>query len=68
MESSIAMAWSESSSRCITRGNCKKDLIHNGNTGKIEIDPDTFLVRLDGDQLPVDAAKTLAMTQRYFLF
>ncbi len=51
-----------------TRSLKKKDLIHNGHTGKIEIDPDTFIVRLDGEELPVDAAKELAMTQRYFLF
>lgn len=51
-----------------TRNIKKKDLIHNGNVGKIEIDPDTFIVHLDGEELPVDAAETLSMTQRYFLF
>ncbi len=51
-----------------TRNLKKKDMVLNGNIGKIEIDPDTFLVRLDGELLPVDAAKELSMTQRYFLF
>ncbi len=51
-----------------TRAIKKKDMIHNGVLGKIEIDPETFIVRLDGEELPVDAAAELPMTQRYFLF
>lgn len=46
----------------------KKDLKLNDKMAKIEIDPETFRVRLDGELLPVDAAKELALTQRYFLF
>jgi urease subunit alpha len=40
----------------------------NDSLGKIEIDAETFRVRLEGKLLPVDAAKELALTQRYFLF
>ena len=46
----------------------KKDMKLNDTLGKIEIDAETFRVKLDGELLPVDAAKELALTQRYFLF
>jgi urease subunit alpha len=46
----------------------KKDMKLNDHIGKIEIDAETFRVRLDGQLLPVDAAQRLALTQRYFLF
>jgi urease subunit alpha len=46
----------------------KKDLKLNNNLAKIDIDPETFRVRLDGKLLPVDPAAELALTQRYFLF
>jgi urease alpha subunit len=46
----------------------KKDLKLNDHVGKIEINPETFRVTLDGELLPVDAAKELPLTQRYFLF
>lgn len=46
----------------------KKDMKLNDAVGKIEIDAETFRVRLEGKLLPVDAAKELALTQRYYLF
>lgn len=46
----------------------KKDMKLNDRLGKIEINPETFRVRLDGELLPVDAAKVLPLSQRYFLF
>jgi len=46
----------------------KKDMKLNDRLAKIEIDAETFRVRIDGELLPVDAAKQLALTQRYFLF
>src|SRR5262249_1973714 len=46
----------------------KKDLKLNDTLAKIEIDPETFRVRLDGQLLPVDPAERLSLTQRYFLF
>jgi urease subunit alpha len=46
----------------------KKDMIHNTATPKIEIDPETYEVRADGDLLVCQPAKELAMAQRYFLF
>jgi urease subunit alpha len=46
----------------------KKDLIHNGYQPKMEIDPQTYAVRADGQLLTCDAATVLPMAQRYFLF
>lgn len=52
-----------------TRGGIgKKDMIHNDATPDIEVDPETYEVRADGELLTCDPAETLPMTQRYFLF
>ncbi|GJL75648.1 MAG TPA: urease subunit alpha [Nitrosomonas sp.] len=51
-----------------TRGLRKKDMIHNGATPKMEIDPETYEVRADGELLTCEPADTLPMAQRYFLF
>jgi urease subunit alpha len=52
--------------RC--RSISKKDLKLNGETPKIDVNPDTYEVRADGELLTCEPAKTLALTQRYFLF
>ena len=51
-----------------TRTLTKSDLVHNGNTGRIEVDPQTYQVRVDGELVTCEPAEQLAMTQRYFLF
>jgi urease subunit alpha len=52
-----------------TRGGIgKASMIHNGATPKIEIDPETYEVRADGQLLVCEPAKVLPMAQRYFLF
>ncbi|GAA5264229.1 urease subunit alpha [Acidiphilium sp. MT5] len=52
-----------------TRGGIsKKDMIHNDATPQIEVDPETYEVRADGELLTCAPAETLPMTQRYFLF
>ena len=51
-----------------TRHLKKSDMIHNGSTPLIEVDPETYAVRADGELLVCDPAQTLPMTQRYFLF
>jgi len=51
-----------------TRHIGKKDLIHNNATPKIEVDPETYEVRADGELLVCEPAQSLPMTQRYFLF
>ncbi|MBI2312678.1 MAG: urease subunit alpha [Betaproteobacteria bacterium] len=51
-----------------TRRLGKKDMIHNGATPKIQVDPETYQVRADGELLWCEPAAVLPMAQRYFLF
>jgi urease subunit alpha len=51
-----------------TRGIGKKDMVHNSLQPKIEVDPETYQVRADGELLVCEPAKVLPMAQRYFLF
>ena len=52
-----------------TRGGIgKADMIHNSATPKMEVDPETYEVRADGELLTCEPAEVLAMAQRYFLF
>ncbi|MDE1974246.1 MAG: urease subunit alpha, partial [Hyphomicrobiales bacterium] len=46
----------------------KKSMIHNDATPAIEVDPETYEVRADGELLTCAPAETLPMAQRYFLF
>ncbi len=46
----------------------KKDMIHNSWQPKIEVDPETYVVKADGELLTCEPAKELPMAQRYFLF
>jgi urease subunit alpha len=50
------------------RGLRKSDMIHNGATPKIDVDPETYAVRADGELLVCEPASVLPMAQRYFLF
>ena len=45
----------------------KADMVRNDATPVIEVDPETYEVRLDGELATVPAAETLPMTQLYFL-
>jgi urease subunit alpha len=52
-----------------TRGGIgKASMIHNSATPNIEINPETYEVRADGQLLVCEPAKVLPMAQRYFLF
>jgi urease subunit alpha len=52
-----------------TRGGIsKKDMVHNATTPKIEVDPETYEVKADGELLTCAPAEVLPMAQRYFLF
>jgi urease subunit alpha len=52
-----------------TRGGIsKKSMIHNSATPHVEVDPETYEVRADGELLTCEPATILPMTQRYFLF
>jgi urease subunit alpha len=46
----------------------KSDMIHNGATPRMEVDPETYEVRADGELLICELAEVLPMAQRYFLF
>ncbi|WP_211178474.1 urease subunit alpha [Brasilonema octagenarum] len=51
-----------------TRELKKADLKLNDATPQIDVDPETFHVRVDGKLLTCEPATSLPMTQRYFLF
>jgi urease subunit alpha len=52
--------------------NCRKltkaDMVLNDYQPRIEVDPQTYLVKADGVPLTCEPAKTLPMAQKYFLF
>ena len=50
------------------RGVRKQHMVHNSYLPKMEIDAQTYSVRADGTLLTCEAAASLPMTQRYFLF
>ncbi|MDX1781912.1 MAG: urease subunit alpha [Thalassovita sp.] len=51
-----------------TRGIGKKDLKLNDATPHIEVNPETYEVRADGELLTCEPAEVLPMAQRYFMF
>jgi urease subunit alpha len=52
-----------------TRGGIgKASMIHNNATPRIDVDPETYEVRADGELLTCEPATVLPMAQRYFLF
>ncbi len=52
-----------------TRGGISKaDMVLNDATPQIEVDPESYEVRADGELLTCEPARELAMAQRYFLF
>jgi urease subunit alpha len=52
--------------RC--RGLSKRDMINNDLIPRIEVDPETYEVRANGELLTCEPATRLALAQRYFLF
>ena len=51
-----------------TRTLAKSDMVHNGATPEITVDPETYVVKADGVHLVCEPATELPLTQRYFLF
>ncbi len=51
-----------------TRNVGKKDLLFNDSCPDIEIDPETYMVKADGDLLECEPVSELPLAQRYFLF
>jgi urease subunit alpha len=52
--------------------NCRKigktGMLHNNATPKIEVDPETYEVRVEGTLITCEPATVLPLAQRYFLF
>lgn len=46
----------------------KKSLIHNDQMPKIEVDPNKYTVRVNGEIITCDPASNLPLAQRYYLF
>ena len=46
----------------------KQHMVLNDATPHIEVDPETYEVRADGEALVCEPAAVLPMAQRYFLF
>lgn len=46
----------------------KADMVLNNATPRIEVDPETYEVRADGELLTCEPADVLPLAQRYFLF
>ena len=51
-----------------TRGIGKADMVLNDAMPEVEVDPETYEVRADGELLTCEPAEVVPMAQRYFLF
>jgi urease subunit alpha len=51
-----------------TRAIGKRDMKLNDALPKIDVDPETYIVRADGELLACEPAIELPLAQRYFLF
>ena len=51
-----------------TRAISKKDMVYNDLCPDIEVDPETYEVRANGDLLSCEPASVLPLAQRYFLY
>ena len=46
----------------------KKDMVHNDYCPNIEVNPETYEVKADGEIITCEPAKELPLAQRYFMF
>ena len=51
-----------------TRNISKADMVHNAYCPEIEVHPETYDVRADGELLTCEPASELPLAQRYFMF
>lgn len=51
-----------------TRGLTKKDMRLNDALPRVEVDPETYRVTVDGEEITSKPAQALPLAQRYFLF
>jgi urease subunit alpha len=58
--------------RTVAVQNCrtiaKRDMVLNNATPRLEVDPETYEVRADGELLTCEPVTELPLSQRYFLF
>ena len=52
---------------CRTRNIGKHNMVRNNALPRVEVDPETYAVRLDGEVVTIDPAESLPLTQLYFL-
>ncbi|MEZ5001613.1 MAG: urease subunit alpha [Chitinophagales bacterium] len=46
----------------------KKDMIHNDKTPQIDVNPENYEVKVDGEHITCEPATEVPLAQRYFLF
>jgi len=46
----------------------KKDMVHNDRIAKLEVDSETYTVKVDGERITCEPASELSLARRYFLF
>ena len=46
----------------------KKDMVHNGYCPNIEVNPETYEVKADGEIITCEPAESLPLAQRYFMY
>jgi urease subunit alpha len=51
-----------------TRSLSKSSMVHNALLAEIQVDPETYEVRVDGEVITSEPAEWLSLAQRYFLF
>lgn len=51
-----------------TRSLGKAQMVHNDLPPDVEVDPETYEVRVDGEVITCEPASELPLAQRYFLF
>jgi urease subunit alpha len=52
----------------VRSGISKASMVLNGATPNVEVDPETYMVKADGELLVCEPAKELPMAQRYFMY
>ncbi len=52
----------------VRSGISKASMVLNGATPNVEVDPETYMVKADGEVLVCEPAKELPMAQRYFMY
>jgi urease subunit alpha len=46
----------------------KKDLVHNNGTPQIDVNPENYEVKVDGEHITCEPVSVVPLAQRYFLF